>query len=337
MDGGEPGGFVVGEDSVFIVVRYKSAHDVLIEYNTASDETKIIRQINQLAFDSDYIARAEAILFPTGGGEVAYAYLYQPVNPQFCGPMAEKPPLIVKMHGGPTFHSLPYLSYETQFWTTRGFAVLDANYRGSSGFGRDYRRSLYGEWGVKDIEDAVNGALYVAEKGLVDPDRLLIRGGSAGGFAVMASMTRYDIFAAGANYFGVSDMEMFVQDTHKFESRYFDLLVGPYPEKRALFAERSPINHIGQLKSPMITLQGADDKIVPPSQSELIFDALKENGVPTAYLLFEGEGHGFEKAETRKRAMEAELYFYGQVLGFRPADIIEPVTIYNHPSAEGER
>ncbi|MEM8985835.1 MAG: prolyl oligopeptidase family serine peptidase [Pseudomonadota bacterium] len=329
LDGGEPGGFVVGDDSIYVVVRSKTGHDILAQYDISTGETSVIRQIDEPRLEDNFISQAQAVSFNTSNGEKAYAYYYAPANPQFRAPAEDKPPLIVKMHGGPTFHTSPYLNYDIQFWTSRGFALLDVNYRGSSGFGRAFRRSLYGEWGVKDIEDAINGALYIADEGLVDRDRLLIRGSSAGGFAVLAALAFHDVFAGGGNYFGVSDLEMIAKDTHKFESHYFEHLVGPYPEARTTFIERSPINSIERLNKPLITLQGADDKVVPPNQSELIFEALKADGTPTAYLLFDDEKHGFQKAETRKRALEAELYFYGKILGFEPAGDIAPVLIHN--------
>jgi dipeptidyl aminopeptidase/acylaminoacyl peptidase len=214
-----------------------------------------------------------------------------------------------------------------QFWTSRGFAVVDVNYGGSTGYGRDYRRLLNGSWGVVDVEDCVNAARYLVERGEVDPERLAIRGGSAGGFTTLAALTFADVFKAGANYFGVADFETFVGDTHKFESRYLDSLVGPYPERKDLYYERSPANFVDRISVPVITLQGLEDAIVPPSQSERIVDALRANKIPCAYVTYEGEQHGFRKAENMIHSLQSELYFYGRVFGFEVADDVEPVEI----------
>jgi dipeptidyl aminopeptidase/acylaminoacyl peptidase len=206
------------------------------------------------------------------------------------------------------------------YWTSRGFAVLDLNYRGSTGFGRNYRRALYGQWGIADVEDALAGATWLAERGLADPGRLIIRGGSAGGYTTLAAHAFHDVFAAGASYYGVSDLEALAKDTHKFESRYLDQVIGPYPERRDLYIERSPINHLAGFSAPLLLLQGLDDPVVPPNQSEMIFKALKSRGIPTAYLAFEGESHGFRKAQNQIRSLQAELYFYARVLDFATAE-----------------
>jgi dipeptidyl aminopeptidase/acylaminoacyl peptidase len=234
---------------------------------------------------------------------------------------------MVTVHGGPTDLSKPVYSVSRLYWTSRGFAVLDINYRGSTGYGRDYRQALYGNWGIADVEDAVHGAQWAAQQGLADPQRSVIRGGSAGGFTTLAAHAFHDTFAAGASYFGISDLEALAQDTHKFESRYTDQLIGPYPARRDLYVQRSPIHHLEGFKAPLLLLQGLDDKVVPPNQSEMIFEALRSRGVPTAYLPFAGEAHGFRKAENQVRAREAELYFYSRVLGFDLAEEIEPVQI----------
>ena len=223
--------------------------------------------------------------------------------------------------------SSPTFQLSQLYWTSRGFAILDLNYRGSTGFGRDYRRSLYGQWGIFDVQDAVAGANWLASKGLADPRRLIITGGSAGGYTTLAALAFHDTFAAGASYFGVSDVEALARDTHKFESRYLDQLIGPYPERRDLYRQRSPIHHLDGFKSPLLLLQGLEDRVVPPNQSEMIFEALKSRGIPTAYLAFEGEEHGFRKAENQIRSLEAELYFYSRVLGFDTADTLPPVVI----------
>lgn len=284
-------------------------------------------------YSAGLVARARAVEYGTGGGARAHAFYYPPANDAFRGPDGERPPLIVIAHGGPTLHTTPAYSVSVQYWTSRGFAVLDLNYRGSSGFGRSYRRSLYGQGSVADVEDAVNGAGYAAAEGLADPGRLVIRGGSAGGLIVLGSLAFHDTFKAGANYFGVSDLEALRRDTHKFESRYVDTLVGgTYPANADLYRDRSPINHLDGFRTPLITLQGLDDKVVPPSQSERIVKALRGRGVPVAYLAFAGEGHGFRSADVNVRAREAELYFYGRVLGFEPAGALPPIPIDNMPA-----
>jgi len=268
-----------------------------------------------------------AIEFATGDGEVAHGFYYPPTNPEFEAPPGEAPPLIVESHGGPTSHATPALDREFLYWTSRGIGVVDVNYRGSSGYGREYRNQLRGTWGVVDNEDCLNAALYLAEQGEADPARLAIRGGSAGGYATLCALTFHDGFAAGASYFGVADAEALARDTHKFESRYLDRLIGPYPERADLYRERSPINYVERLKVPVILLQGLEDKVVPPNQAETMAAALERNGVPYAYLPFEGEQHGFRKAETNIRCLEAELYFYGRIMGFAPAGDPEPVEI----------
>ena len=255
--------------------------------------------------------------YPTTGGKTAHALFYPPHNPDFTAPDGERPPLVVRVHGGPTAHVSATLSPEIQFFTSRGFAVVDVNYGGSTGYGREYRDRLRGQWGVVDTDDAVNAALALAEAGEADRARMAITGGSAGGWTVLCALAfRPDVFAAGADYFGVSDLSGFVDDTHKFESRYNDWLVGPWPETADLWRERSPINHADKIRAPVIVLQGLEDKVVPPSQSEVIVAALARNGIRHAYITFEGEQHGFRKAENLRRAAEAELAFYAQVFGF---------------------
>jgi dipeptidyl aminopeptidase/acylaminoacyl peptidase len=230
-------------------------------------------------------------------------------------------------HGGPTAATSPAFSLRTQYWTSRGFAVLDVNYGGSTGYGREYRNRLDGRWGIVDVEDCVNGARYLVEQGLVDGERLAITGGSAGGYTTLAALAFHDTFKAGASHYGVADLEALARDTHKFESRYLDGLIGPYPERIDLYTERSPIRHVEGLSCPVIFFQGLEDEIVPPNQAQTMVAALRAKGVPVAYLPFEGEQHGFRRAENIKRSLEAELYFYGRIFGFEPADQIEPVAI----------
>ena len=233
------------------------------------------------------------------------------------------------IHGGPTGATSSTLSLAIQYWTSRGLAVLDVNYGGSTGYGREYRQRLEGQWGVVDVDDCVNGTRYLVERGEVDGDRLAIRGGSAGGYTTLSVLAFRDVFKAGASYFGVSDLEALTKETHKLESHYLDRLVGPYPEWRDLYRERSPIHFTHRLSCPMILFQGLEDEVVPPSQAEMMFEAVRAKGLPVAYLPFEGEQHGFRRAENIKRALDAELYFYSKVFGFDLADPVEPVPIEN--------
>jgi len=289
--------------------------------------TEVVRPSSEEPVDPAYVSHPRPVEFPTGEGETAYGFYYPPTNPEFEAPAGELPPLIVESHGGPTSHAKPALDREYLYWTSRGIGVVDVNYRGSSGYGREYRNKLRGTWGVVDSEDCVNAALHLAEQGEADGKRLAIRGGSAGGYATLCALTFHDAFAAGASYYGVADAEALAGDTHKFESRYLDRLIGPYPEQAKLYRERSPLHHVERLQVPVILFQGLEDKVVPPNQAETMAAALKENGVPYAYLPFEGEQHGFRKAETNIRCLEAELYFYGRIMGFEPAGELEPVEI----------
>jgi dipeptidyl aminopeptidase/acylaminoacyl peptidase len=271
----------------------------------------------------------QTIEFPTTGGRSAYGYYYAPKNPDHDAPADEKPPLIVMSHGGPTGSTAIALNYRIQYWTSRGLAVLDVNYGGSTGYGRAYRERLEGQWGIVDVDDCTNGARYLAEQGKVDSSRMAITGGSAGGYTTLAALTFRDTFTAGASHFGISDLVAMTEHTHKFESRYLDKLVGPYPEKAAIYHERSPINFIDRLSCPVILFQGLEDEIVPPDQSERMFESMRARGIPTAYLPFEGEQHGFRRAENQRRSMDAELYFYSKIFGFELAEEIEPVKIEN--------
>ncbi|HET9592566.1 MAG TPA: prolyl oligopeptidase family serine peptidase [Solirubrobacterales bacterium] len=300
---------------------------VVAVYDAASAETEVVREASDAPINPGYVSVPRPIEFPTGEGEVAYGFYYPPANPEFEAPEGELPPLIVESHGGPTSHATPALDPEFLYWTSRGIGVVDVNYRGSTGYGREYRNKLRGTWGVVDTEDCVNAALHLAAQGEADGERLAIRGGSAGGYAVLCALTFHDAFATGASYYGVADAVTMTGDTHKFESRYLDLLIGPYPEQEELYRERSPINYVEQLRVPVILFQGLEDKIVPPSQAETMVAALAANSVPYAYLAFEGEQHGFRKAETNIRCLESELYFYGRIMGFEPAGDPEPVEI----------
>ena len=276
-----------------------------------------------------FISKPKHIAFPSEGGRTSYTYFYPPANASFEAPADEKPPLIVLSHGGPTSAARPHFQSEIQFWTSRGFAVADVNYGGSTGYGRPYRDLLKGEWGIVDVEDCVNAALFLAKGGKVDGERLLIRGGSAGGYVTLCALTFHEVFAAGASYYGVADAAILAQHTHKFEEHYLDSLIGPYPEKEGLYRERSPIHHTDRLSSPVILLQGLEDEVVHPEQSEILAKALHEKGLPYVYLTFEGEQHGFRRSETIQNSLEAELYFYSRILGFELPAGISPIEIHN--------
>ncbi len=277
--------------------------------------------------DPSYLSRGRPIDFPSAGGRRAFAFFYPPKNDDAHAPAGTTPPLIVKSHGGPTSAAEHVYDTGVQYWTSRGFAVVDVNYGGSTGYGRAYRESLRDRWGIVDVEDCAAAAEALAARGEVDPRQLLIRGGSAGGYTTLAALAFKDTFAAGASHYGVADLSALARDTHKFESRYLDRLVGPYPERSDLYDERSPLSARDGFSCPVIFFQGAEDRIVPPNQAESMVEALRARGVPVAYLLFEGEQHGFRRAGNIVRALEAELSFYGQVLGFEPAGPIEPVTL----------
>ena len=295
----------------------------------ATGERKTLRRSSEVTVDTGYVSIPEPIEFPTGGGLTSHAFFYRPANKDFAAPEDERPPLIVQSHGGPTASSDATFDLGIQYWTSRGFAVLDVNYGGSTGYGRDYRERLKGRWGIVDIEDCANGARYLAEQGEVDAERLIIRGWSASGYTTLAALTFRDIFKAGASYFGVSDLEALAKETHKFESRYLESLIGPYPEQRDVYLERSPIHHTEHLSCPMILFQGLDDKVVPPDQAESMHEAVKAKGLPVAHVTFDDEDHGFRKAENIERTYDADLLFYSEVFGFELPDRIEPIEIAN--------
>lgn len=298
---------------------------VLIDPDTLQCET--LQRALRMAVDTAQLSTPQALRFPSARGRESHALYYPPHNRACVAPASEKPPLIVRGHGGPTSMAYTALNLGIQYWTSRGFAVLDVNYAGSSGFGRAYRDSLNGQWGVADVEDCVYGSRFLVTQGLADATRLAIRGGSAGGYTALCALAYHDVFNAAACLYGISNLETLAQDTHKFESHYLERLVGPYPARRDLYVARSPIHAAAQIKAPIIFLQGRDDKVVPPSQAEQLINVLRARGVPVAYLLFEGEGHGFRQAATIIRALEAELYFYAQVFGFVPTDELPVVHI----------
>ncbi|MDQ2648036.1 MAG: prolyl oligopeptidase family serine peptidase [Actinomycetota bacterium] len=284
-----------------------------------------------LGLDPGWYSSPEGLDFPTTGGATAHALLYRPTNPEVAGPDDERPPLLVLIHGGPTSAARPMLRLATQYWTSRGFAVVDVNYRGSTGYGRAFRDLLQGQWGIADVEDCVAVVRHLVAEGIVDEARCCIRGGSAGGFTTLASLAFHDVFAAGASHYGVADLAVLAQETHKFESRYLDGLVGPWPEAEATYTARSPIHHVDGIRRPLAVFQGLEDPIVPPNQAELIVDAVRANGVPVAYVTFEGEQHGFRQAANIRASLDGELSFYAQVLGFTlpPDEGIEPIAIDN--------
>ncbi len=293
----------------------------------SAPEIGILRRSRDDAVDAGYLSMAEPIDFPVEGGNVAHALYYAPTNRDFSAPDGELPPLIVNVHGGPTSAAVPVLNYSVQFWTSRGFALVDVNYGGSSGYGRAYRERLRGQWGVVDLHDCMAAARHLVAAGRVDGRRLLIHGGSAGGYTALCAAAFSDAFAAAASYYGIADLVALAKETHKFESHYTDGLLGPWREAADVYRSRSPVRHMDALRTPLIVFQGLEDAIVPPEQSEMMVAALRDNGVPHAYVVYEGEQHGFRKAEHVRRTAEAELYFYARILGFPPADDLEPVEI----------
>ena len=298
-----------------------------LDLDTGKEE--ILKRAGDLTIDPDYLSLPEEIAFPTTDNSTAYAWYYPPQNKDYIAPARELPPLIVKSHGGPTAAASVDLNLRIQYWTSRGFGYLDVNYGGSIGYGRQYRQRLNGKWGIVDVDDCVNAAKYLVKQNRVDGDRLVITGSSAGGYTTLAALTFRDVFKAGASYYGISDLEILAKDTHKFESRYLDGLIGKYPEERAIYQERSPIYHTEQLNCPVIFFQGLKDKVVPPNQAEMMFDAIKAKGLPVAYISFEQEAHGFRIAENIKQALDSEFYFYARIFGFEPAEAIEPIKIVN--------
>ncbi|MBI2187668.1 MAG: S9 family peptidase [Acidobacteria bacterium] len=315
---------------VVLVAGFDASPDAVVRVDLVTGAVETIREASTLRLDPGDVSIAEPIEFPTDGDRTAHAFYYAPRNKDYAPPPGQAPPLIVISHGGPTSAAHPTFDLHVQFWTGRGFAVVDVNYGGSSGYGRAYRERLNGQWGVVDVADVINAARFLSAGGRADPDRLIIRGGSAGGYTTLAALTFHPgVFRAGASYYGVSDLEVLELDTHKFESRYSHSLIGPYPDRKALYRARSPIHAIDRLACPLILLQGLEDKVVPPNQSQMMADAVRAKGLPVAYLAFDGEQHGFRKAETIQRCLEAELYFYGKVFGFMPADRMDPVRIDN--------
>ena len=317
-----------GEIALFIGSS-PTTSSAVISLDLETKDWTVLKQSSELNLDARYLSVPEAIDFPTENGLTAHAWYYPPKNPDYQAPETDLPPLLVKSHGGPTAAAGNSLSLKIQYWTSRGFAYLDVNYGGSTGYGRAYRQRLDHQWGIVDVDDCVNGAKFLVQEGKADPNKLAISGGSAGGYTTLAALTFRQTFKAGASHYGVSDLEALATDTHKFEARYLDRLIGPYPEDQATYKTRSPINYTDQLACPVVFFQGLEDKVVPPNQAEMMVEALKQKGLPVAYVPFAEEQHGFRIAANIKRALEGELYFYSQIFGFSLADEVEPLEILN--------
>ena len=324
-------GFRVSGNRAAFVAGSPTEFECVVSLDLATGATRVLRRSTEVRVDPGYLSVPQAIEFPTTGNRTAHAFYYAPRNRDYRGPEGALPPLIVMSHGGPTSSSCNTLELKIQYWTSRGFAVADVNYGGSSGYGRAYRERLRGEWGVVDVDDCVNAARYLAARGDVDGAKLAITGGSAGGYTTLSALAYRNVFKAGASHYGVSDLEKLALDTHKFESRYLESLIGPYPARKDLYRERSPLHAADRINCPVIFFQGLEDVIVHPSQAEMMVEALKRRGVPVAYLPFPGEQHGFRRGENVIRSLTGELYFYSKVFGFTPADAIEPVPIENLP------
>ncbi|HJQ25297.1 MAG TPA: S9 family peptidase [Blastocatellia bacterium] len=308
----------------------------VVELDLATRTTTGLRRSSAVEVDAGYLSLPETVEFPTAGEQTAFAFFYAPRNRDYQAPAGEKPPLIVISHGGPTSAATTTLRLNIQYWTSRGFGVLDVNYGGSTGYGRAYRERLNSNWGITDVEDCINGARFLVEQGKADPERLIIRGGSAGGYTTLAALTFHDFFKVGASYYGVSDLELLEQDCHKFESRYNRSLIGPYPEGEATYKARSPIHHTERLSCPIILFQGLEDRVVPPNQAEMLYAAAKAKGLPVAYIPFAGEAHGFRQAANIKRSLDGELYFYSRVFGFDADVEVDPDfigSLENFPAA----
>jgi dipeptidyl aminopeptidase/acylaminoacyl peptidase len=315
----------IASDRVYFRASTPSSGNAI--YQLKGDSYEKIYQASGPVIAAGFLSVPQPIEFPTGSNEIAYGFYYPPQNSHYLGAKGTLPPLIVKVHGGPVGATDSSLNPGIQFWTSRGFAVFDVNHRGSTGYGRAFRKKLYPNWGIVDVEDASNGVKWLAAEGLIDADKVAIRGGSAGGYTTLAALAFQRVFKAGTSYYGISDLGVLAGDTHKFESRYLDQLIGPYPEMKSVYDQRSPINSVQNITAPLLLLQGLDDKVVPPNQSELIFKALKENCIDTAYITFEGEGHGFRQPANNIKALNSELSFYAQVFGFVPAGNIEAVQL----------
>jgi len=313
-----------GFDQLYFIGASPSLTPQIVSLDVSTVRSQVLKTSLNVEFDTADISTPEPIEFPTAKGRTAFALFYPPSNKSYTGPATEKPLLLVMIHGGPTSSAGSSMKLSVQYWTSRGFAVVDVNYGGSTGYGREYRERLNGQWGIVDVEDCIHAARFLADRGDVDPKRMAIRGGSAGGYTTLSALVFHRVFAAGASHYGVADLAALAADTHKFESRYLDRLVGPYPQAAEIYRERSPIHFADRLECPVILFQGAEDKVVLPNQAETFVEALRAKNLPYAYVVFPNEGHGFRQAPNIQRAAEAELYFYSRVFGFTPADEIDP-------------
>jgi len=316
-------------DNVVYIGASPTTSSQVCSLDLSSSNVDILKKSNTIQIDNEEISIAEEIIFDTTSNDIAYAYFYKPTNTKFEGLKSEKPPLLVISHGGPTGSTSNSLNLSVQYWTNRGFAVVDVNYRGSTGYGRKYRDSLKGNWGVYDTDDCIAAVDFLSNRGLVDSSRVAIKGGSAGGYTTINALTFHKRFAVGATYYGIADLSVFIDDTHKFESRYLDSLIGKYPEEKEKYYNRSAINFTDQLSCPMIIFQGTEDKIVPPSQAEIMAQGLRDKKIPFSLIMYEGEQHGFRKSENIKSSLESELFFYSKVLKFTAFDKLNNIKIEN--------
>ncbi|HZI51387.1 MAG TPA: prolyl oligopeptidase family serine peptidase, partial [Terriglobia bacterium] len=305
-----------GHSRVFFVAGSSSLPMQVVAFDTRDNAIQVLKTGMSVPIDAEDLSTPEPLEYPSANGRIAHALYYAPRNKNYAGPKDEKPPLLVMSHGGPTSAASSNLKLSLQYWTTRGFAVVDVNYGGSTGYGREYRQRLNGQWGIVDVEDCIAAANYLADRGDVDARRMAIRGGSAGGYTTLCALVFHNTFAAGASHYGVGDLAALAQDTHKFESRYLDRLIGPYPAAADLYRARSPVHFADRVSCPVILFQGLDDKVVPPNQAEAFVAALRAKGLDHEYVTFANEAHGFRKSETIERVAEAELQFYARIFGF---------------------
>ena len=317
------------ENKAFYIGASPVSNSEIVSYDLMNKNEETIKESNPVKIDIEEISIPEEISFPTTQNAIAYGYFYKPKNKNFQGESEEKPPLLVISHGGPTSATSNALNLSIQYWTNRGIAVADVNYRGSTGYGKKFRDSLKGNWGVYDTDDCIAAVDHLSEKGLVDSSRVAIKGGSAGGYTTINALTFHDRFAVGATYYGIADLSVFIDDTHKFESKYLESLIGKYPEEKEKYYERSAINFTDQLSCPMIIFQGTEDKIVPPSQAEIMAQGLRDKKIPFSLIMYEGEQHGFRQSKNIISSLESEIYFYSKVLGFKPFDKLKEVEIEN--------
>ena len=312
-----------------LIAASETEFSQVIQIDTRERRSETIARACNTPIANAYLSKGQSLSFDTRHHDEAHVIYYPPASQDYEAPAGELPPLIVLCHGGPTAAVDASLDLRKQYWTSRGFAIADVNYSGSTGYGRDYRDRLKKNWGIRDVEDVCDAAAYFVANGLVDPNRLIIKGSSAGGYTVLAALAFHQVFSCGASYYGISDLETLLTDTHKFEAHYTDQLIGRYPEQQAVYYQRSPIHFVDQLACPVIFFQGLEDKVVPPSQAEKMVAALQSKGIPVCYVTFENEQHGFRKAASIKTALDAELYFYSVIFGFTTPDELPKVAIAN--------